>query len=297
LQFLDILIMAYHVLLRVYIAEGNLNSAEQVVYEMEQLHRQTSVPILRPWIEGLQIHLWLAQGKLTQAVDWAEHTPYRRENLAYSREVAYLPLVRVYLANRQYTEALELLSGLLSRAEQVSRVGSIIPILALQVAALQGSGKMQEACHVLERLLTLAQPEGYMRAFLDVGEPMHSALQAWLKTSQQTASPALVSYAQKILATFEGEQRPDVQASPMLSTSKSGSPASSQAAQQLLEPLTPRELEVLHLLAAGATNQEIADQLVISLTTVKKHIGSLFLKLAAENRTHAVARARELSLL
>jgi LuxR family maltose regulon positive regulatory protein len=297
LQFLDILIMAYHVLMQVHIAQGDLGGAEQVVYEMEQLHRKTSIPILRPWLEGLRVQLWLAQGKLTQAVDWAEHTPYREENLAYSREVAYLPLARIYLANRQYTEALELLSDLLSSAEQVSRVGSIIPILALQVAALQGSGKMQEACHVLERLLVLAQPEGYMRAFLDIGEPMHSALEIWLKTSQQTASPVLTSYARTILAAFEDEQQQVVQRETIPPAFKAIPSASSQAAQQLLDPLTPRELEVLHLLAQGATNREIADQLVVSLTTVKKHIGSLFLKLAAENRTHAVARARELSLL
>ncbi len=77
-----------------------------------------------------------------------------------------------------------------------------------------------------------------------------------------------------------------------------GSPrAFSPSVSPLLEPLTPREQEVLRLLAEGTTNQEIAERLVVSLTTVKKHVASLFLKLAAENRTHAVARARELSLL
>ena len=115
--------------------------------------------------------------------------------------------------------------------------------------------------------------------------------------SQHTVSPVLASYAQTVLTAFEGEQHRVDQQETILSASKALPSASSQAAKQLLEPLTPRELEVLHLLAKGATNREIADQLVVSLTTVKKHIGSLFLKLPAENRTHAVARARELSLL
>src|SRR5262249_3624974 len=161
-------------------------------------------------------------------------------------------------------------------------------------ATLQGLGNTQEACHVLDRLLTLAEPEGYMRVFLDVGEPMRSALKTWLKASQRMVSPALASYAQTILAAFEGEQGEIVQQETILPPSKTLPSTSFQAVQQLLEPLTPRELEVLHLLAAGVTNQEIADQLVISLTTVKKHVSSLFLKLDAENRTHAVARAREL---
>ena len=144
-----------------------------------------------------------------------------------------------------------------------------------------------------------------MRVFLDAGEPMHQALQAWLKTSHMRASvspvpPALASYASTVLAAFASEQRQIVQQETIPPVSKALPPASSlssQAAQQLLKPLTLRELEVLHLLAQGASNQEIARQLVVSLTTVKKHVGSLLLKLAAENRTHAVARARELSLL
>ena len=131
---------------------------------------------------------------------------------------------------------------------------------------------------------------------------MQQAIQTLLKTShmQQDISPvppALASYAHTVLDAFASEQHQAAteQSIPLVSTSLPRT--LSQAASPLLEPLTPREQEVLHLLAKGATNQEIAGHLVVSLTTVKKHVGSLLLKLAAENRTHAVARARELSLL
>jgi len=303
LQYMDILMVAYEVLVRVCIAQGDLIGAEQAVREMERVNQSAGIPLFRPLIEGLRAHLWLAQGDLTRALDWAEHTPYRQEVLVYSREIAYLALVRVYLAKLQYTPALQLLTALLSSAEQVSRVGSMIAILALQVAALQASGATQEALRVLDRLLTLAEPEGYRRVFLDAGEPMRQALQAWLETSpmqKQDVSPALASYAHTVLAAFACEQRQIVQQEIIPPVSKALPPTSSpssQVAQQLLEPLTQREQEVLHLLADGASNQDIANQLVVSLATAKKHVASILSKLGAENRTQAIARARSLSLL
>jgi len=173
----------------------------------------------------------------------------------------------------------------------------MISILALQVATLQASGATPEALRVLPRLLTEASPEGYIRVFLDAGEPMQQALQALLATEQEAVSPVLAAYAHTVLAAFASQPRQAVteQNAPLVSPAQPRT--LSQATSSLLDPLTPREQEVLRWLAEGATNQEIAEHLVVSLTTVKKHVGNLFLKLAAENRTHAVARARELSLL
>jgi LuxR family transcriptional regulator, maltose regulon positive regulatory protein len=302
LQYMDILVGAYEVLVRVCINQGDITGAEQAGREMERVNQSAGIPLLRPYFESLQVHLWLAQGNLTQAVDWAEHTPYRQEVPLYSRESAYLALVRVYLAKLQYPLALQWLTALLSSAEQVARVGSMISILALQVTALQASGATQEALRALLRLLTYASPEGYLRVFLDAGEPMHQALQALLtpESIQQdnlSVPPTLASYAFTLLAAFANEQRQIVQQEIIPPVSTTRTHPLSQATSRLIEPLTRREQEVLRLLAEGASNQEIARQLVVSLTTVKKHVGSLLLKLSAENRTHAVARARELSLL
>jgi LuxR family transcriptional regulator, maltose regulon positive regulatory protein len=302
LQYMDILMMSYEVQVRVCIAQGDLAGAQQAFHEMEQVQKHAAIPLFHPQVESLQVHLWLAQGDLTRALDWAEHTSYRQDVLFYSHESAYLALVSVFLAYRRYPKALQLLATLLSSAEQVARVGSMIAILALQVAALQASDATQEALHVLLRLLTLAEPEGYLRVFLDAGEPMQQALQALLTTNhmQHDISPvssALTSYASTVLAAFACEQSQIVQQETIPAISKALPHPSSQAAQQLLEPLTQRELEVLHLLAEGASNQEIARQLVVSLATAKKHVASILSKLGAENRTQAIARARSLSLL
>ncbi len=261
------------------------------------MNQSAGIPLFRPWITSGWVHLWLAQGNLTQAADWAEHTLYHQDALEYPSEREYLALVRVYPAQQHYTQALQWLTALLSSAKQVSRMGSVIAILALQVAALQASGATQEALRVLLRLLKIAEPEGYMRVFLDAGEPMQRALQTLLTAEQHAVSPVLASYAHTVLAAFASEQHQEVTAKtiPFVSTPLSHTP--SQAAPALPEPLTLREQEVLHLLAQGASNQEIARQLVVSLATVKKHVANILSKLEAENRTQAVAYARSLSLL
>jgi LuxR family maltose regulon positive regulatory protein len=297
LQYMDILMGAYEVLGRCCMAQGDLTGAEQAVREMERVNQSAGIPLFRPWIESLWVHLWLAQGDLTRAVDWAENTSYRQEAPFYSRESAYLALVRVYLEQQRYPQALQWLAALRNSAEQVARVGSMISILALQVAALQASGATQESLRVLHRLLTLAEPEGYLRVFLDAGEPMQQALQALLTTEQGAISPVLAAYAHTVFDAFARKPRQTVteQSIPLVSTSLPRT--HSQAASPLLEPLTPREQQVLYLLAGGATNQEIARQLVISLATAKKHVASILSKLGAENRTQAIAYARSRSLL
>ncbi|GLV58091.1 hypothetical protein KDH_49250 [Dictyobacter sp. S3.2.2.5] len=302
LQYMDILMGSYMVLVHCHLAQGDLAETEQAIREMERHNRSAGIPLMRPWIESAWIQLWLAQGNLIQATSWAESTSYHQETLSYSRENAYLALARVYLAQKRYSEALQWLNKLLARAERVERTGSIISILALQVAAfqLQSSGDACAACGVLQRLLTLTEPEGYIRVFLDAGTPMRQALQTLLATSDKPAessplSPTLTAYAQHVLAAFSNEeQQPQEASAAELSISRS---AAQTATQQLPEPLTPRELEVLHLLAGGASNQEIARQLIISLATAKKHVASILSKLGAENRTQAIAHARTYTLL
>jgi LuxR family maltose regulon positive regulatory protein len=297
LQYMDILMGAYEVLIRVHMVQGDMTRAEQAIREMEQMNRSAGIPLFRHWIESLRVHLWLAQGHLTQAAGWAERMVHRQEGLEYAREREALALVRVSLARNQSTQALQWLTALLSNAERVSRVGSVISILALQVVAQQAAGDVQEAQRVLLRLLTMTEPEGYMRVFLDTGAPMHQALQAFLKASQHEVSPLIDSYAHTVLDAFANEPLQEAMEQAISPTTQALAHTPSQAPSPLPEPLTPREQEVLLLLAQGASNQDIARQLVVSLATAKKHVANILSKLGAENRTQAIAYARSLALL
>lgn len=289
LQYMDILMGAYEILISVSLAQGDMSEAEQLLGEMEGVKRGAPIPLFRSWLESLQAQLLLAQGDLKRAAEWATQTPYSQEPPVYSREGVCLTLARVSLATRRYPKAMQMLSALLNEAEQVEREGSVVAILALQVAALYASGATQQAQIVLSRLLTLAEPEGYLRIFLDAGEPMRQALQAILISDRESLAPTLSIYARSVLAAFASE--------PKRAEQKTTTLPATPDAQLLVEQLSQREMQVLHLLAEGASNQEIANRLVVSLATAKKHVASILSKLGVESRTQAIARARSLSLL
>jgi LuxR family maltose regulon positive regulatory protein len=155
---------------------------------------------------------------------------------------------------------------------------------------------------VAARLFALTEPEGYLRVYLDEGEPMRQALEALLPphSHQHELASSTTAYISQLLAAFEQEQQG---ASISLVATSTLAPAPSPAQQASVIPsapgasLTQREQEVLRLLATGASNQDIARTLVIELPTVKKHVSNLLGKLRASSRTQAISRARALSLL
>jgi LuxR family transcriptional regulator, maltose regulon positive regulatory protein len=153
--------------------------------------------------------------------------------------------------------------------------------------ALQTSGDQQGALAAMAEALTLAWPEGFVRVFADEGPPMAFLLRSLSRARQRghapTVSPAAREHLNRVTIAFRPPVGPPEQ------------PASTPGG--LLEPLTRRELEMLGLVAAGRPNREIADELVVTLETVKKHLSHIFDKLGAANRTEAVARARELRLI
>jgi LuxR family maltose regulon positive regulatory protein len=182
-------------------------------------------------------------------------------------------LMRVLLAQREYDAARALSQRLLRKAEAGTRVGRVIEILILQALSFQGKKDADRALAVLGKALSLAQPEGYTRIFLDEGEPMAKLL--YQAKSHGTGS----GYASELLSALGGatETKPP-------------------SAQLLIEPLTSRELEILKLIESGCTNQDIADRLVISMPTVKRHISNIYAKLGAKTRTQAVSLGRDLKL-
>ena len=211
-------------------------------------------------------------------------------------------LVRVSLAQQKAAQAIEMLSGFRQYLDQSGDGGFAIHFLALQVVALHQAGRREQAAAVAARLLRLTEPEGFLRVYLEEGEPMRQVLQELLTADfqHQPHTPSMAAYVSKLLAAFADEERAagtSPEAARALEPASSLVPQSSAASSALVASLTRREQEVLRLLAAGASNQEIAQTLVIELPTVKKHVSNLLGKLGASSRTQAIVRARTLALL
>ena len=252
--------------------EGDLDGALEQLEDAERLSVKNPVPDVRP-IAALKVRTWLAQGRIDAALSWArERGLSAQDALAYPREFEHITLARVLIARSEDGDALRLLDRLLTDAETHGRTGGAIEILLLQAIAHRAQGHMAAALDPLKRALTLAQPEGYVRIFVDEGEPMRDLLR------HAVAAGVSSPYVGRLLSAFD-------------------QPAHKALAAGLVEPLTARELEIMRLVAVGMRNQEIADQLVISLPTVKRHIANAYGKLGVGHRTEAVARANGLGLL
>jgi LuxR family maltose regulon positive regulatory protein len=222
---------------------------------------------------------------LAAAVPWAETSGLHADDndLPYLREMEYLTLARVFIAQHRTEDALRLLARMLPTAEAGGRMGRVIEILMLQALALQAQGVSAEAFAALDQALTLAEPQGYVRTFVDEGEPLRLLLQ---RMKAEGRSPSMNDYMNKLLAAFATPEGQSAKVHP-----------STFNLQPPVEPLRDRELEVLSLIAEGRSNQEIADKLILGLSTVKTHVNNLFRKLDVSSRTQAIARARELGLL
>jgi len=201
-------------------------------------------------------------------------------------------LARVLIARGEHDAALILLERLLGCAEATGSMGIAIEVLAVEGLAEAARGYEARAKTALVRALSLAEPEGYVRTFVDEGEPMAALLSRFLR-ARQTERPlssqdASTEYVEGLLAAFRGSSG---------SLALSSGADAPQTAQPLTEPLSERELEVLQLVAAGKSNREISTQLFVTVDTVKKHLTHVFNKLGVGSRTQAVARARGLGLI
>ena len=257
--------------------------------EAVQAAPDTAVTGLLNPVPAQRARLLLAQGNVAAAARWAQENGLRATDTPpYSREPEYLVLTRVLLAQDRPGQALTLLESMLAAATSQGRTGSIIEIQVLQALALAASGDEAAAVDALAGTLTLACPQGYVRVFADAGAPMGvllGRLVAAQRAEDTTArSVPLGCLARVLQALGRNHAVP-------------GSRPRTAAVPGLVEQLTARELEILRLVAAGTPNQAIADQLVVTLDTVKKHITHLLGKLGAANRTEAVARARQLGLI
>jgi LuxR family transcriptional regulator, maltose regulon positive regulatory protein len=280
------------VLARTRQAQGDAAGALRMIGQAERVQQSPQVVALFNPVPLWRARLLLARGEVAEAARWAEERGLRPDDQpSYPREGEYLVLARVLLAQRQPDRALRLLAWLHTQAAAQGRMGSLIEVRVLQALALDAMGDQAGALAALAEALALAGPEGYVRVFVDEGAPMARLLGrlAAAQRSGRVALPAVVPphYLDRLGRAFQ-PGRPRL------------APQTNSAAGEvagLAEPLSDRELQVLALLAAGRSNQQIADELVVVLDTAKKHVGHILDKLGAANRTQAVARARALGLL
>jgi LuxR family maltose regulon positive regulatory protein len=279
-------------LARIRQAQGDPAGALEAIGQAQRIKLSPQVVALHNPVPVWRARLLLARGEVAEAAQWTRARGLdATDEPSYPREGEYLVLARVLLATHRPDQALSLLEGLHDLAVTQGRSGSVIEIRGLQALALAAGGDQLAGLGALAEALALAAPEGYVRVFVDEGAPI-ARLLGRLTATQRTGQAAPLGevppqYLDRLARAF---QPGAAHAAPSATRDAAG-------VVGLVEPLSDRELQVLGLLAAGRSNRQIADELVVVLDTVKKHVGHILDKLGAANRTQAVARARALGLL
>jgi len=279
-----ILVYGYVDLARVCVARGDADTALSLVRRAGRLTPRW--PLIWAW----QARFWLAQGDVASAARWAREYGTSEDYLNYPRHLERISMARVLLAEGRTEEGFEALEGLLAEVRSSGMTAYEMELLVLLALASERSGETEQAMDLLKAALALAEPEGFVRVFLDEGPPMAALLRTLIQhhhdgglRTSPNGSPE--GYAGTLLERFALEAQP------------AGNKTTREAPAPGIEPLSDRETEVLSLVADGRTNSQIAAELYLSVGTVKAHAHHIFGKLLVRNRSQAVARARELRLL
>ncbi len=275
-----LLSMGLPALARVHLSRVEVEAAAEILHHAERVSEHMRNPYWHALTSvGTHLRLWIARGEIERAARWAERVQHEQRHVApLARELEDMALVRIVLAQHKANEALTRLVPLLETATKQERWGHVIELLLLQTVAYLRRQEEQAALSALAQAVRLAEPEGYIRSFVDEGVPM-AVLLSKLRDQQRKQGSTL--YLDQVLSAFAPQTGADHRI----------------AQHALPEPLSGREQEVLHLLASGASNQEIAERLVITLDTVKRHVSNVLSKLGTSNRTQAITRARSLGML
>jgi LuxR family transcriptional regulator, maltose regulon positive regulatory protein len=274
---------------RISEAHGDPAGALDLLGEAERLYVSDYFPNVYP-VAALKTRAWVTQGRVGDALGWARQQGLSvDDDLSYLREFEHITLARVLLAqykrdpaDHPVHEAVGLLARLLQAAEEGERTGSVIEILVVQALAQQTHGDIRAALQSLRQALTLAEPEGYVRMFVDEGPPMAQLLR------EAAARGILPTYVGKLLAVCEAQEQKRAGEAPL---------PPSLVSQPLIEPLSERELDVLRLLRTELSGPEIARELVVALSTVRTHTKSIYAKLEVTSRRAAVKQAADLGLI
>ncbi len=273
-----VLLHGYGEVARALQAIGDMDGALEAIQKARHITSDVSTWFVAR-ASSWDARLRLAQGDVAAASRWAQESGLGVDDeLSFQRYEEYRTLARFCVAQGRVDEALRLLARLLNVAETAGATGYMIEILVLKAMAHQIQGEMEQAITALERALTLAEPEGYVRTFIDEGSSMGKLLR------QATARGIALGYVGKLLTALEKGTKGKRHLGKAF-------PAS------MVEPLSKRELEVLRLLKTHLSSTDIADELTISVNTVRTHIKSIYSKLNVHSRQDAVQRAQELELL
>ncbi len=281
----------YAVLIRVCLSCRDMDTARTFLQQAEQIgqsmNQQVYLHLHSCFTTVDQVRLWLACGELEQATCWAQKRDVTQKHLTpFARERQEVARARILLATDQPMAALQRLEPVLQRATTGQRWGHVIEIRLLQALAHQMLYEEPQALAALWEAVRLGKPEGYLRCFVEEGEAM-MVLLCKLREKQRKSGPT--PYLDRVLAAFPNQSQTPA--------SQPKRTAKQTPAKPLLEPLSERELQVLHLIAQGAANQEIAQELVIAIDTVKCHVRHILAKLDVQNRMQAVRQAEKLGLL
>jgi LuxR family maltose regulon positive regulatory protein len=262
-------------LAKLKLAQGDLAGAADILAQAEQFMRQQDIKYRMHEIAAIQVRIFLCQGNLAAAA-----------RLAQVCELS-IKRARVYLAQGEISAALEVLEPLRFQMEEKGWQDERLRTMVLQAVALHAYGEKEKAVQLLGEALAIAHPGGFIRTFVDEGEPMRLLIldfKSRIEKRSREQDYNLLGYINGILAAF--------------GRSVAMHPSnSSNLESTMIEPLSPRELEVLQLIAEGLSNREISERLFLALSTVKGHSRIIFSKLQVQRRTEAVARARQLNLL
>jgi len=295
-------------LVRLRLARHDARGALAAVQEAESALGEPPPPLARAEMLALRARILVREGSLTEAARCVEEAVRLvGRDRGQTGEMVALAASRVEDARCKPAEAVSRLTRSLAAAEERGRLGSALELRILRCLAHVRLGNGREADADLERALAQAEPEGYVRIFVDEGEPMASLLRRLATRPARTSERCgyTTEYLATLLAAFGelGHGRPPTSSlGPAGIRIPSATDRASREEQpwrspNLIEPLSERELQVLRLMAEGLTNEQIAARLIIALGTVKAHIHNISGKLGAQNRAHAVALAKETRLL
>jgi len=286
---LEYRIIGYVMKSRLMGAQGNLEGANRAMQEAENMVKVYTVPATTiSLVEAFRARLLLVQAP-AEAFRWAEQSGLQTsDEISFIREQEYRSLVRVAAKRGEIQEALSLLSRLSASAESAGRMGWVIHHLVLQAKIFNDSGYFEKAQEALERALGWAQPEGFQRVFLDEGESMGKLLLKIKKLRKSQVKDFWIgAYLDGLISSFGFVEASSQPSAMDIRSVQSG----------YFEPLSEREVEVLRMVAAGKTNQQIASELFLVVGTVKRHLNNIFGKLGVQNRTACVAKAREMKII